>query len=341
MTTVSALGRPVSSRRLARTASWRSLVRLMGQRIGHSVLVVIVVSMAAVMLLSLAPGSVSEVILGENATPEAVAELNAELGLDQPLWRQYLDWLGAAVRGDLGTSPVTGQDVTQAIMDRLPVTLELAVLALTISLVVSILLAVVAAATEGSLLDRAISAVSSAFLAVPAFIAGPLLIYVLALQLGWFPVSGWGHVGDGPAANLRSALLPAIAISLTEIAAFQRLLRTDLVGTLREDFVASARAKGMSRTYVMFRHALRPSSFSLITLAGISLGRLIGGTVVVEVLFGLPGLGQLVASSITLRDVITVQGVVVFVATAYVVINTLVDLSYGLLDPRVRKAARA
>jgi len=207
--------------------------------------------------------------------------------------------------------------------------------------VVSILLAVVTAATEGSLLDRAISAVSSAFLAVPAFIAGPLLIYVLALQLGWFPVSGWGHVGDGPAANLRSALLPAIAISLTEIAAFQRLLRTDLVGTLREDFVASARAKGMSRTYVMFRHALRPSSFSLITLAGISLGRLIGGTVVVEVLFGLPGLGQLVASSITLRDVITVQGVVVFVATAYVVINTLVDLSYGLLDPRVRKAARA
>ena len=340
MSTVSAPAGSAVARRSKPTSKWALTALLVAKRIGHSALVVLVVSVAAVALLGLAPGSVTSVILGENATAEAIAELNAELGLDQPLWRQYLDWLGAALRGDLGTSPVTSQDVTQAILDRLPVTLELAALALTISLAVSVVLAVLAAASEGSLLDRGISAVSSAFLAIPAFIAGPLLIYFFALQVGWFPVSGWVHVEDGLAANLQSALLPAIAISLTEIAAFQRLLRTDLIGTLREDYVASARAKGMTRTYVMFRHALRPSSFSLITLAGISLGRLIGGTVVVEVLFGLPGLGQLVASSITLRDVVTVQGVVVFVAIAYVLINTLVDISYGFLDPRVRKAAR-
>ncbi|GAA3613339.1 ABC transporter permease [Kineosporia mesophila] len=311
------------------------------RRAGHSLLVVILVSVTAVGLLSLAPGSVATVILGENATPAAVAAMNTELGLDQPLWRQYGNWLGRALGGDLGTSPLTGQDVTQAILDRLPVTLELSLLALTLSVSLAVLLAVLSAAAPGIWLDRVINAVSSAFLAVPAFIAGPVLIYLFALKAGWFPVSGWAHIEDGLGANLRSALLPALAVSLTEIASFHRLLRTDLIGTLREDYVAAARAKGMPRGYVMFRHALRPSSFSLVTLAGISLGRLIGGTVVVEILFGLPGLGQLVSASITARDVITVQGVVVFVAVTYVVVNMLVDISYGFLDPRVRKAARA
>lgn len=311
------------------------------RRAGHSLGVIFLVSVAAVGLLSLAPGSVATVILGENATPAAVAALDAKLGLDQPLWRQYGDWVGSALTGDLGTSPLTGQDVTHAILDRLPVTLELSALALVISLVVAVLLAVVSAPVPGTLLDRGINALSSAFLSIPAFIAGPVLIYFFALRLGWFPVSGWAHIEDGLGANLRSALLPAIAISLTEIAAFHRLLRTDLIGTLREDYVAAARAKGMRRGYVMFRHALRPSSFSLVTLAGISLGRLIGGTVVVEILFGLPGLGQLVSSSITLRDVITVQGVVVFIAVTYVLLNALVDISYGLLDPRIRRAVRA
>lgn len=317
------------------------MLRNVSQKVGYSLLVIFLVSVAAVALLSLAPGTVATVILGENATPEAVDALNAKLGLDQPLWHQYTDWVGAAVQGDLGTSPITNQSVMATILDRLPVTLELAVLSLTLALVISILLAVVSAALQGTWVDRVISAISSALLAIPAFIAGPVLIYFLAVQLGWFPVSGWAHIEDGIGANLKTALLPALAISLTEIAAFHRLLRADLVGTLREDYVAAARAKGMTRAYVMFRHALRPSSFSLVTVAGISLGRLIGGTVVVEILFGLPGLGQLVASSITLRDVITVQGVVVFVAVTYVIINALVDLSYGLLDPRVRKAVRA
>lgn len=317
------------------------MLRSVAQKAGYSLLVIFLVSVAAVALLSLAPGTAATVILGENATPDAVDALNAKLGLDQPLWHQYTDWAGAAVQGDLGTSPITNQSVMGTILDRLPVTVELAVLSLSLALVISILLAVVSAALQGTWVDRVISAISSALLAIPAFIAGPVLIYFLAVQLGWFPVSGWAHIEDGIGANLKTALLPALAISLTEIAAFHRLLRADLVGTLREDYVAAARAKGMTRAYVMFRHALRPSSFSLVTVAGISLGRLIGGTVVVEILFGLPGLGQLVASSITLRDVITVQGVVVFVAVTYVIINALVDLSYGLLDPRVRKAVRA
>lgn len=308
-------------------------------RIGRSLLVVLLVTLAVVVLMSLAPGSVAQVILGEAATPDAVAELNAKLGLDQPLWSQYLSWLGDAVRGDLGESPVTSQPVTEAIIERLPVTLQLAVMALAISLVVAVLLAIASAARPGSPLDRAINVVSSVFLSVPAFIAGPVLIYFLALKLGWFPVTGWSRISDGIGENLLGALLPAIAIALTEIASFHRLLRADLIGTLREDFVGAARAKGMSATYVMLRHALRPSSFSLITLAGINLGRLIGGTVIVESLFSLPGLGQLLASSIISRDVVTVQGVVTFIAVVYVGINTAVDLSYRLIDPRVRKVA--
>jgi peptide/nickel transport system permease protein len=310
-------------------------------RIGRSLLVVLLATFGVVALLSLAPGSVASVVLGENATPEAIAALNAKLGLDRPLWSQYLSWLTDAVQGDLGDSLVTGQPVSAAIAERLPVTLQLAVMALAIALVVAVLLAVTSAMRPGSIVDRGISAVSSVFLSVPAFIAGPALIYFFALKLGWFPVLGWSRISEGIGPNLRGAVLPAIAIALTEIAAFHRLLRTDLIGTLREDFVAAARAKGMSETYVMFRHALRPSSFSLITLAGLNLGRLIGGTVIVESLFSLPGLGQLLASSIIARDVITVQGVVAFVAVVYVGVNTMVDVSYGLIDPRVRKAAAA
>ncbi|MGW1028540.1 ABC transporter permease [Streptomyces sp. NPDC002577] len=311
------------------------------RRIGRSLLVVVLVTMGVVGLLSLAPGSAASVILGENATPEAVAELNTKLGLDQPFWSQYSDWLGGAVQGDLGTSPVTNQPVSTAIAERLPVTLELAVMALVIALVVAVLLAVASAVRPGSALDRAINAVSSVFLSVPAFIAGPLLIYFFALRLGWFPVTGWSPIGEGIGPNLRGAVLPAVAIALTEIAAFHRLLRTDLIGTLREDFVGAARAKGMSAGYVMFRHALRPSSLSLVTLVGINLGRLIGGTVIVEYLFSLPGLGQLLASSIISRDVVMVQGIVAFMAVVYVVVNMAVDLSYRLIDPRIRKAAAA
>lgn len=312
-----------------------------GKRIIRSFCVVILVTFAVSAMLRMAPGSVANVILGDGATPESTAALNAELGLDQPLWRQYLGWLGQAVQGDLGSSPFTGQPVTTAIAERLPVTLELAFLGLLIALLLAVALAVVAAARPGSLLDRSIGALTMVFLSVPAFIAGPVLIYFLGIGLGLFPVLGWARLGEDPMANLHHAILPAIAIALTEVAAFQRLLRSDLVDTLGEDYIAAARAKGLGGLHVMFRHALRPSSFSLITVAGINLGRLIGGTVIVETLFGLPGLGQLVASSITSRDVVMVQGIVVFIAVVYVGVNTLVDVGYGLLDPRVRKVARA
>lgn len=316
---------------------WANLAR----RVGYALLVIFLVTVGVRALMSLAPGSIAEVILGEAATPENVAHLNQELGFDRPFFAQYADWLGQAIQGDLGTSPVTHLDVTTSILQRLPVTLELAVLALVIALLVAIPLAVLSATFPNSSLDRAINAVTSVFLSVPAFVAGPILIYFFAVTMQILPALGWAPIEAGLGQNLKSAFLPALAVALTEIAAFHRVLRADLIGTLREDFISAARAKGLTPTYVMFRHAFRPSSFALLTISGLSLARLIGGTIIVETLFVLPGLGQLISNSILQRDVITVQGVVTFIAVTFVVINMLVDIGYGLLDPRVRRSPRA
>ncbi|QFU92504.1 ABC transporter permease [Amycolatopsis sp. YIM 10] len=306
------------------------------RKLGRALVVVFLVTISVVALFGLVPGTVATVILGQSATPEAVAALNASLGLNDPLWTRYAHWVGDAVTGDLGTSPLTGRPVLQAILERLPVTAELAVLALLIALICAIPLAILSSLRAGTKTDRTINGLSSVLLSVPTFVAAPVLIYLLALQAELLPVTGWVSFGESPFENLRHALLPAAAIATTEIAAFTRLLRSDLISTLREDYVVAARAKGLPTGYVVLRHALRPSSFSLITVVGVNLGRLIGGTVIVETLFALPGLGQLATTSIMARDVLMVEGIVAFLAVAYVGINTVVDIGYGFLDPRVR-----
>ncbi|MEU6138825.1 ABC transporter permease [Streptomyces sp. NPDC047081] len=326
---------PLKLTKRSRTAL--SVVR----KTGRGLLVMLLVTFALVVLMAAAPGSVAETILGQNATAENVTALNRELGLDRPVLAQYGDWLAHAVRGDLGTSPLTNQPVGGAIADRVPVTLELTLLAVLFALLVAVVFAVLCAAWPGSLLDRALTAVSSVLLSVPAFIAGPVLIYFLSVRLGWFPVMGWTPLGQGLGANLRSAVMPALSIALVEVAAFHRLLRTDLITTLGEDFVGAARARGMGQVYVMFRHAFRPSSLSLVTMVGLSVGRLVGATAVAESLFSLPGLGQLLISSIGTRDVIMVQGMVAFTGVVCVAVNTLADIGYGMVDPRVRRAAAA
>ncbi|KQR37460.1 ABC transporter permease [Microbacterium sp. Leaf159] len=316
---------------------WSNALR----RLGYGLLVVLLVTFSVSLLLNFAPGSVAQTILGEEATPESVAALNASLGYDRPFIVQYLDWLWHAIRGDLGSSPITHIPVMQSIVDRIPVTLEIALLALVISLLISIPLAIISASRPDGTVDRTVSAITSVFLSVPAFVAGPLLIFAFAVNMNLFPALGWVPIEDGLGRNLRAAFLPALAAAITEIAAFHRVLRSDLISTLREDYIAAARAKGLSGGYVMFRHAFRPSSFSLLTISGLSLARLIGGTIIVEMLFVLPGLGQFIANAVTTNDVIAVQGVVAFIALVFVVVNMVVDISYGLIDPRVRRGPRA
>ena len=305
-------------------------------KVGRAVLVVMAATMLTQWLLDRAPGGVAATILGDRASPENVAALNSELGLDRPFLVRYFDWAGDVVTGDLGRSPVNNRSVWDAISTALPVTIEIVLLATVIALSVALASTFLSVRRPGGAVDRLFGTVSSAALAVPTFVLAPVLLYLFAVEADVFPVTGWVPLSDGLAANLRSAVLPAVAVAIPEFAIFHRLLRGDLVATMEEDFIAAARARGISESRILVRHAFRPASISLMTVLGISTGRLLGGTVVVETLFSLPGLGLLLQQSILQRDLIMVQGIVVFLAATYVLVNLVVDLLYGVVDPRMR-----
>jgi peptide/nickel transport system permease protein len=256
--------------------------------------------------------------------------------LDQPLPVRYVSWLHGAVTGDLGRSIRTEQNVTDAIKQRLPVTLELLVLTELIGLALAVPLGVATAYRSGGSFDRVASGAAFGILAVPGFVLAIVLIYALAVALSVFPATGYTPLLQDPIENLRSFFLPALTLGLAEAAVFMRLLRSDMIATLQEDFVAMARAKGLPTWHILMRHALKPSSFTLLTVLGINIGRLMGGALIVETIFALPGIGRLLVESIYARDLVMVQGVVAFVAVAYVLINFVVDLFYAVLDPRIR-----
>jgi peptide/nickel transport system permease protein len=302
------------------------------------------VSLLTFLMTSLLPGDPALQILGaENATPEAVAAVRADLGLDDPLPVRYLAWIGDALTGDFGRSYRTGQPVSSAIAERLPVTAEVGILAIIIALLVAIPIGMLSAYRAGTRTDKLISSTSFGLLAVPNFMVAIFLILIFAVWLGVLPATGWVPFTDNPVQNLRSALLPALSLAIAEMAVYTRLLRTDMIGTLQQDFVTMARVKGVSNRRILFRHALRPSSFSLLTVAGVQVGAIIGGSVVIETLFALPGVGRLLLDSVIQRDLLMVQGVALVIAVSYVVVNFAVDILYSYLDPRIshgRSAAR-
>ncbi|MFE9856242.1 ABC transporter permease [Streptomyces sp. NPDC005780] len=301
--------------------------------------VLLIASTGVFSLVVLLPGDPAVDILGGGRSPAEYAELRTELGLDQSLVTRYLDWLGGVLTGDLGQSVVPPQsDVTDRVLSALPVSFEIAALGLLIALLIAVPLAMWSAYRENSAADRIIGAGTFGVLSVPSFLAGLLLIMLLVNSVGWFPRSEWIRLGDGDLlGNLHHAFLPALTVALAELAMFTRVLRGDLIVTLREDYILAARAKGMNPLRILFTDALRPSSFSLVTLLGLSLGRLIGSTVVVEYLFGLPGMGTLVVNAAGQGDYPMVQGAVLTIAVIYVVINAGIDFSYGYLDPRTRR----
>lgn len=307
-------------------------------RVGHLIAVLFLVSLGVTALADLLPGSAALSVLGEHATPEQIAEFNAQYGLDDPLLVRYGRWISGVVTGDLGSSVRGSGEVFDLIAERLPVTLEIAVLAILITAVVAVPLALVSAERGGGILDRFLTTVSSALVSVPAFVVALLLVALIAVQFGAAPVAGWAPIENGVVNNIRFAILPATTLALVEIPVLYRVLRADASWTLNQDFVLAARARGLSRGYVLFRHVLRPSSLSTVTMLGLTVGRLLGGTVIVEVIFALPGMGNLAVQSIYGNDIVVVQGVVMLVAVVYVATNALIDLSYRLLDPRVRTA---
>lgn len=306
-----------------------------GAHASHVGLVLILLSATTFLMLELLPGNLVDALLGDDARLEDIARLQAELGLDKPLAERYAHWLGNAVRGDLGTSPLSGERVSDAISHRLPVSVQLMVYAQLLALALAVPLAIWAAWREGGIADRLITTGAFGVLAVPHFVLGLVLILVFGIWLGWFPATGYVPFVDDPLGNLRSMALPALTLALVEAPVYLRLLRGDIVATLGQEFITVARAKGVRESTILWRHALRPSSFSLITVMGINIGHLIGGAVIIETLFALPGVGRLLIEGITKRDYLTLQGVVLFIGVAFVGVNLLVDALYRLLDPRL------
>jgi peptide/nickel transport system permease protein len=298
--------------------------------------VLIAVSLLTFSIASLLPGDLALTILADQATPENLAALRADMGLDQPVWQRYFTWLGHVLQGDFGRSFRTGQTVLQAVAERLPVSLELMVLAQIGALAIGVPLAIACAVRSGGPFDRFMTGSAFAMLSVPTFLSAILLIYLFAVELGWLPATGYIPFAEDPLANLRFMVLPALTLALAEWPGIMRILRSDMIATLQEDYIAMARAKGLKASRILFVHALKPSSLTLITITGINIGRLIGGALIVETIFALPGIGRLLVGAIYARDFIILQGVVLFVAAGFVMVNFIVDMLYAVLDPRIR-----
>jgi peptide/nickel transport system permease protein len=312
------------------------MLGVIGRKLFYLVPVLLAVTALTFLIASLLPGDLAIAMLGDQATPENVAALHQKLGLDLPLWRQYLYWLGGVLSGDFGTSYRTGETVLHAIAGRLSCSLELLVIAELGGILIGMPLAILCAVRAGSALDRAVSATAFAILSVPPFMLAILLIFVFALRLGVLPATGYVPLAQDVLGNLRAMALPGATLALLEWPTIMRVLRSDLITTLQEDYIAMARAKGLTARRILLVHALKPSSLTLVTVIGLNFGRLIGGAVVTESIFALPGIGRLLVESIYLRDFVILQGGVLFVAAGFVLINFIVDVLYAALDPRIR-----
>ena len=312
------------------------MLGFVARRLLYLVPVLVAVSLLTFLIASLLPGDLADVILGDEATPEKVEALRRDMGLDQPIWWRYLGWLGQVLQGEFGRSFRTGQTVLQVVAERLPVSFELMLLAQLGALAIGIPLAIACAVRSGSAFDRFMTGSAFGMLSVPTFLSAILLIYLFAVELRWLPATGYVPFGEDPVGNLRSFLLPASTLALGEWPVLMRVLRSDMIATLQEDYIMMARAKGLKPSRILLVHALKPSSLTLVTVTGINIGRLIGGTVIVESIFALPGIGRLLLGAISTRDLVILQGVVLLVAFGYVLMNFIVDMLYAVLDPRIR-----
>lgn len=312
-------------------------MRIFAEKLLHLILVVFAVTALTFVMLNLLPASIVHEIAGQSATAGDIAAIREQIGLNDPVLIRYGRWLAGALRGDLGSSLVSGQPVAQAIASHLPVTLELLLLSQLFALLLAVPIGVVSAWRADTKLDRLFGTIGFGLLSIPSFALAILLIFFFSLRLKWFPATGYTALHEGIRLNLKGLILPALSIALVEWVTLMRVLRSDMIATLQEDFILLARAKGLPAWWILLRHALRPSCFSMITLCGLHIGNLIGGAVIIEQLFALPGVGRLLLSSIFAQDFPMVQGCVLFIAVGYVAVNFLVDASYGLLDPRVRK----
>ena len=312
--------------------------RYIAKRLVLLIIIIFFVSVAAFFLVHLLPGNPVTSILGPNQTPQNVAIVNRQLGLDKPLWQQYFIWLSHVFQGNLGQSFTTHQTTTSIIANAFPIDLELIILSQIIAFAVAFPMAMHAARRPNKLFDQASNSTTFAMLALPPFVIAPVLVLIFAVH--------W-HIFPGPASyvpltqnfwsNIHTMLLPSIVLALGSIVVYFRLLRNDLISTLQEDFITMARSKGLSDRRIMWRHALRPSSISLLAAAGVTISTLIAGTFVVELLLQMPGLGYQIVYSVNQDDYTVVQGITLVVAVAIVLINFVFDFIFTIVDPRIAR----
>lgn len=316
------------------------MLRMLTSRLPQMVVVVIGCSLVAFGIVNLLPGDVAHTILGEAYTPEAAAELRHQLNLDQPFPIRYVDWLAHAVTGNLGTSlTATHEQVGTMLWRALPPTLELVLLGQIFAVALAIVTAVISVAVRSRTIDRLLSAVALFSSSVPGFVLGLLLLELLAINVHWVSPLGWVSVSQGGlGANLSHIALPALLVGLHSFPLKMRVLRAELVEQLDyQDYIVLARIKGIRLRRVIMNHAVRNASFGLVTLVGVSTARLVGGVVVIESVFSIPGMGTLIKNSVVAHDSPTAVACITVVAIFVVIANLIVDLSYGLLDPRVRE----
>jgi len=302
--------------------------------------VLLLVSLLAFGIVWIVPGDVAAEMAGPTATTEELERLRERLGLDRPWFEQLTGWYSALARGDLGESVLLRQGVAGAILQRLPVTLSLTGLALAFALVAGVGLGVLAAVRAGGVADRAAMAAALVGFSLPDFWLGLVLMYLFAVQLGWLPTGGYVVLAESPLGWLRALALPATALALTQVGLFARMTRAAMLEVLAQDYVRTARAKGMPGWVVVGKHALANALIPVVTVAGISAGVLLGGAVVVEQVFSLPGVGRLIVGAIQRRDYPVIQGGLLLTATIFVLVNLAVDLLYAAIDPRIRHARR-
>ncbi|TDV52045.1 ABC transporter permease [Actinophytocola oryzae] len=317
------------------------MLRYTLNRLWQSALTLLLASIVVFIGIRLLPGDPATAMAGEEADPAAIAAVSERLGLDKPIPVQYLTFVGNAVQGDFGESVRTGTPVTDMIGATLPVTVQLAIYAMLVAVLAGMAFGVVAAVFRGRWPEWVANGFSLFALSVPTFWLGILAVLYLAVQLGWFPASGYVSPFDEPLRGLYYLTLPSVILGMTHAAVVQRQTRASMVDTLTADFVRTARAKGLSRSAVVFRYGLRNSLIVVTTIVGLQLGGLIAGAVVTERIFGLPGIGKLTLDSVFTRDYPVIQAVVLVITTAYIVINLVVDLLYTVIDPRVRVSGRA
>ena len=312
------------------------MLAFLARRLLATIPVLLVVSLLVFLMLRLTPGDPAAVMAGDAASTEQIAQIRTGLGLDRSIPEQYAIWFGNVLRGDLGQSFYYQTGVATLIGQRLEPTLSLALITITLAVLVAVPLGVLAAWRFGGWLDRALMGFSVLGFSIPIFVLAYLLIWLVSLKLGWLPVQGYKRLADGPGLWLYHLTLPAITLSVIYIALIARVTRASVLETLGEDYIRTARAKGLPESTVLLRHALANAAVPIVTVIGIGIALLIGGVVVTESVYAIPGLGRLTVDAVLARDFPTIQGVILLFSFAYVMINLLVDLSYLFFDPRIR-----